>query len=71
MKGRVGNLAQSTILKFYESSLRKKVSSRAIAAKNKAIHTGIIITHAKDTTVINAFSSMPWRNGKLETWQNK
>ncbi|MCP4367026.1 MAG: hypothetical protein GY797_02760 [Deltaproteobacteria bacterium] len=48
--------------------MRKKASRRAIAAKNKTIHAGIIINHAKDTTVLNASSLMPWRNGKLGTW---
>ena len=68
MRVRVGNLARDTRLKFYESSLRKKISRRAIAAKNKAIHAGIIINQARDTTVISDFSLMPWRNGKLGTW---
>jgi hypothetical protein len=68
MKGSAGNLAWGARLQFYESSLRKKVSRRAIAAKNNIIHTGIIITHAKDTTVLNASSLIPWKTGKLGTW---
>ena len=38
-------------IQFNESSLRKKVSRRAIASKNNTIHKGNIITHAKDTAV--------------------
>jgi len=68
MKGSAGNLARDTRLKFYESSMRKKVSRRAIAAKNNTIHAGNIITHAKVTTVINASSLMPWKIDKLGTW---
>lgn len=54
MKDSAGNLARGTRLTFYESSMRKKVSRRAIAAKNNTIHAGNIITHPKDTTVLNA-----------------
>ena len=68
MKGSAGNLARSTRLKYYESNMRKKVSKRAIAAKNNTTHAGNIITHAKDTTVMKASSLMPWKIGKLGTW---
>jgi len=68
MKGRAENLVRGKRLKFYESSMRKKVSRRAIAAKNNTNHTGNIITHAKDTAVINASSLMPWRIDNLGTW---
>jgi hypothetical protein len=43
-------------------------SRRAIAAKNNAIQAGNIITHPKDTAVLNASSLMPWRIGKLGIW---
>jgi len=68
MKDSAGNLARGTRLTFYESSMRKKVSRRAIAAKNNTIHAGNIITHPKDTTVLNASWLMPWKIGKLGIW---
>ncbi len=52
----------------FESIMCKKASRRAIATKNKSNHTGIIITHAKDTAVLNVSSLMPWRNHKLGIW---